>query len=75
MFGYYRMCVLALGLVMLSSVIGAMILSADGMNPPQMVITMGAAAAGSLAGLLIPRPSANNHLSEQASTHDQPLNT
>ncbi len=52
----YRMCVMALGLVMLSSVVGAMILSVNGQNPPQMVITMGAAAAGSLAGLLVPSP-------------------
>ena len=52
----YRISVLALGLAVLSSMVGGIVLSAGGRQIPEAVVALGSAAIGSLAGLLIPSP-------------------
>ena len=57
----YRMVVVALGLAVLIVVIGAIFLGAKGTteNPfeiPQVLVALGSAAIGALAGLLAPSP-------------------
>lgn len=52
----YRISVLALGLVVLCSMVGGIVLSAGGRQIPEAVVALGSAAIGSLAGLLIPSP-------------------
>ena len=52
----YRISVMTLGLVVLASIIGAIILSTEDKALPDAVVALGAAAAGSLAGLLAPSP-------------------
>ena len=52
----YRMVVLALTLVLLSSAIGAIILGWWGKAMPESLIALGSAAIGALAGLLAPSP-------------------
>jgi hypothetical protein len=56
----YRIVVTALGLAVLLSIIGAILLSwnADGKTEPPTVLTaLGSAAVGALAGLLAPSPT------------------
>jgi len=52
----YRISVMTLGLVVLASIIGAIVLSTQDKTIPDTVVALGAAAAGSLAGLLAPSP-------------------
>lgn len=52
----YRISVATLGLVVLASIVGAIVLSAQDKIIPDTVVALGAAAAGSLAGLLAPSP-------------------
>lgn len=52
----YRMVVLALTLVLLSSAIGAIVLGWWGKAMPESLIALGSAAIGALAGLLAPSP-------------------
>ena len=53
----YRIVVAGLGLVVLSAVIGAIVLSAKGITAtPQILTAIGSAAVGALAGLLAPSP-------------------
>lgn len=52
----YRISVVVLGLVVLTSVIGTIVLSMGSRSIPDAVIALGSAAIGSLAGLLVPSP-------------------
>ena len=56
----YRLVVSALGLTVLLAVIGAIILTAmgddDGRKVPEVLVALGSAAVGALAGLLAPSP-------------------
>ena len=53
----YRMVVAALGFTVLSSVIGALIITGtSGASIPEGVVALGSAAVGALAGLLAPSP-------------------
>ena len=54
----YRMVVLALGLTVLLALIGAVVLAILGKTTPEILIALGSAAVGALAGLLAPSPSA-----------------
>ena len=53
----YRIVVGSLGLVVLLCVIGAIVLSAMGKTAPELLIALGSAAVGALAGLLAPSPA------------------
>ena len=53
----YRIVVSALGLAVVLAVIGAVLLAALGNESPQILIALGSAAVGALAGLLAPSPS------------------
>ena len=54
----YRMVVGALGLVVLSAIIGAIVLTAMKATPiPEILIAIGSASVGALAGLLAPSPA------------------
>ncbi len=44
-----------LALVVLSALIGGLVLATQGKNVPDFVIALGAGAAGTLSGILIPR--------------------
>lgn len=52
----YRIVVLALGLAVLVSVIGAIILAGLRNPIPEILVAIGSAAVGALAGLLAPSP-------------------
>jgi hypothetical protein len=52
----YRMVVIALSLSVLGSLIGAILLATQDRNPPELVVALGSAAIGGLAGLLTPSP-------------------
>ncbi len=58
----YRLVVGALGLAVLSAVIGAIYLTAmgqgaEGRKVPELLVAIGSAAVGALAGLLAPSPT------------------
>ncbi|MFZ1081847.1 MAG: hypothetical protein WAO19_07970 [Candidatus Kryptoniota bacterium] len=53
----YRMVVAFLGLTVLAGVIGAIILSMSGKSTPEVLVALGSAAVGALAGLLAPSPA------------------
>jgi hypothetical protein len=53
----YRMVVGALGLLALLSAVGVIILVAIGKTAPDMLVALGSAAVGALAGLLAPSPT------------------
>jgi hypothetical protein len=52
----YRMVVAAVGLVLLTSVIGVIALSMDGKPLPEVLVALVSAALGGLTGLLAPAP-------------------
>lgn len=52
----YRIVVLALGLAVLTALIGAITLTAFGKTIPDVLTALGSAALGALAGLLAPSP-------------------
>lgn len=52
----YRMVVAALSLAVLASLIGAIILAIEGRSTPELLVALGSAAVGGLAGLLAPSP-------------------
>jgi len=52
----YRMVVVILGLSVLGSLIGAILLAIRDRNPPELLVALGLAAIGGLAGLLAPSP-------------------
>ena len=52
----YRMVVAVLGLTVVASVFGAIALTLRGQSTPEVIVAMGSAAVGGLAGLLAPSP-------------------
>jgi hypothetical protein len=52
----YRMVVAVLGVTVVASVIGAILLAMTGQSTPEVLIALGSAAIGGLAGLLAPSP-------------------
>jgi len=52
----FRLVVLSLGLCMLASLVGAIVLAAKGTDTPEILVALGSAAVGGLAGLLAPSP-------------------
>jgi hypothetical protein len=55
--GVYRIVVGSLGIVVIICVIGAIYLTAVGKTAPEILIALGSAAVGALAGLLAPSPA------------------
>ena len=52
----YRIVVLVLGLVVLASLLGTIILTIQDHSTPELLIALGSAAMGGPAGLLAPSP-------------------
>lgn len=52
----YRIVVLTLGLSVLASLIGGILLTLQDRQPPEVLVALGSAAVGGLAGLLAPSP-------------------
>ena len=52
----YRLVVAVLGLTVVASVTGAIVLALSGQSTPEVLIALGSAAIGGLAGLLAPSP-------------------
>ena len=52
----YRMVVFSLGLTVLLALIGGVILALLGKTIPEVLVALGSAAIGALAGLLVPAP-------------------
>jgi hypothetical protein len=52
----YRMVVAVLGLSVVASIIGTIALAMTGHSTPEVVVALGSAAIGGLAGLLAPSP-------------------
>ena len=52
----FRLVVVSLGLYMLASLVGAIVLAAKGTDTPEILVALGSAAVGGLAGLLAPSP-------------------
>ncbi len=52
----YRMVVVVLGLTVVSSVVGTIALAMAGQPTPEVIVALGSAAIGGLAGLLAPSP-------------------
>jgi hypothetical protein len=52
----YRIVVIALGLCVLASLIGAIMLAIQDRSTPELLVALGSAAVGGLAGLLAPSP-------------------
>jgi len=52
----YRIVVLTLGLSVLASLIGGILLATQDRQPPELLVALGSAAVGGLAGLLAPSP-------------------
>jgi hypothetical protein len=50
----YRMIVATLGLTVVASVVGAIALAMTGGNTPEVLVALGSAAIGGLAGFLVP---------------------
>ena len=53
----YRVVVAALGLVVMSAVGGALVLAGYDKDTPEVVVALGSAAVGAMAGLLAPSPN------------------
>jgi hypothetical protein len=53
----YRSVVWFLGIIALTTAVGALILASEKNTPPEGVIALGSAAVGALAGLLAPTPT------------------
>jgi hypothetical protein len=52
----YRMVVAVLGLTVVSSIVGTIVLAMAGQSTPEVIVALGSAAIGGLAGLLAPSP-------------------
>lgn len=50
----YRMIIAALGLTLMASVVGAITLAMTGQSTPELLVALGSAAIGGLAGFLVP---------------------
>lgn len=55
-FFLYRMVVAVLGVTVVASVLCAIVLAKTGQSTPEVLIALGSAAIGGLAGLLAPSP-------------------
>jgi len=53
----YRLVVIVLGLTVIASVIGTIALTLTGLSTPELLVALGSAAIGGLAGLLAPSPT------------------
>lgn len=53
----YRMVVLVLGLTVIASLAGAIALTLKEFDTPELLVALGSAAIGGLAGLLAPSPT------------------
>jgi hypothetical protein len=52
----YRIVVAVLGLTVVSSIVGTVALAMAGQSTPEVIVALGSAAIGGLAGLLTPSP-------------------
>ena len=52
----YRLVVAVLGLTVVGSITGAIVLALSGQSTPEVLVALGSAAIGGLAGLLAPSP-------------------
>lgn len=52
----YRIVVMVLGLTVMACLIGAIVLTMNDQSTPEVVVALGSAAIGGLAGLLAPSP-------------------
>jgi hypothetical protein len=52
----YRIVVVVLGLTVVGSIVGAIFLALSGQSTPEVLVALGSAAIGGLAGLLAPSP-------------------
>jgi hypothetical protein len=52
----YRIVVAVLGLTVVGSIVGAIMLALSGHSTPEVLVALGSAAIGGLAGLLAPSP-------------------
>jgi hypothetical protein len=52
----FRMVVAVLGLTVVASVVGTIVLAMKDQSTPEVIIALGSAALGALAGLLAPSP-------------------
>ena len=50
----YRMIIAALGLTVVASVVGAITLAMTGQPTPEVLVALGSAALGGMAGFLVP---------------------
>ena len=50
----YRMIVATLGITVVASVVGAITLTMTGASAPEVLVALGSAAIGGLAGFLVP---------------------
>ena len=50
----YRMIIATLGLTVVASVVGAITLAMTGQSTPELLVALGSAAIGGLAGFLVP---------------------
>ena len=53
----YRLVVIVLGLTVIASVIDTIALTLTGLSTPELLVALGSAAIGGLAGLLAPSPT------------------
>ena len=53
----YRVVVLVLGITVVISLIGTIVLVMAGHSTPEIIVALGSAAIGGLAGLLAPSPA------------------
>jgi hypothetical protein len=53
----YRIVVVVLGLTVMASVVGAIALTLNELDTPELLVALGSAAIGGLAGLLAPSPA------------------
>jgi hypothetical protein len=52
----YRIVVAVLGLTVVGSIVGAILLALSGQSTPEVLVALGSAAIGGLGGLLAPSP-------------------
>lgn len=50
----YRMIIAALGVTLVATVVGAIVLASTGLATPDAVVALGSAAIGGMAGFLVP---------------------
>ena len=52
----YGVLVVTLGLTVVASILGTIVLAMSGQSTPEVIVVLGSVAIGSLAGLLAPSP-------------------